>query len=294
LIIIEIAKESRRWPSNPVVTLNRTTSNPQIQIVLRPHANLSASSLKELLSYLKKVIVKGIPGILRCNLRQLPRPYLAEDESLRLIEHSKVFDQDIRGQEWVVDTSGSNLLEIMMVPGVDNYRTFTNDIHEIYELMGVEAARSAIIQEYHTVMTVSDKDAVGRRHLRLLADKMTHTGVMLSVARHGLKKGTAQPLSRATFEETMTQMVDASILGEVDKMNGVSPNIMFGQFIKAGTNSFGVMLDEEMVEGIQNTEQETPHLDLDRTYRQLQRKAMGIANRQEALQPLFINVEFAP
>jgi hypothetical protein len=88
---------------------------------------------------------------------------------------------------------------------------------------------------------------------------MTYQGFIVSVSIHGVKKTDSGPLARASFEETTTELTKAAVFHEEDNMNGVSSNIMFGQYLKAGTNDFTVILDEDMIfnNDIEESEEET-------------------------------------
>jgi len=150
----------------------------------------------------------------------------------------------IQKDEWVLDTNGSNLLDIMNYEGIDFSRTITNDIREIHAVLGIEAARDAIINELADVIT-SGGSYVNYRHIALLADTMTSRGFIMSVDRHGMKKSSKQTLAKCSFEETPDILYKAALFGDYDSMDGVSANIMMGQEIKIGTGSFDVLFDEE-------------------------------------------------
>ncbi|MEM4390024.1 MAG: DNA-directed RNA polymerase subunit A'' [Candidatus Micrarchaeia archaeon] len=136
--------------------------------------------------------------------------------------------------EWFIRTGGSNLLEVLRWPGVDPARVYTNDIKEIERVLGIEAARNAIVREVKQVLTMQGLD-VDTRHIMLLADAMTMDGEVKSVGRHGLSGEKASILARAAFEETIKHLVAASIKAEEDRLVGVTENIIIGQTIPVGT-----------------------------------------------------------
>ncbi len=141
----------------------------------------------------------------------------------------------LRGtDEYFVRTGGSNLEEVMKWPGVDSSRVYTNDIKEVERVLGIEAARNAIIQEVKMVLDTQGLD-VDLRHIMLLADAMTMDGSIKSVGRHGLSGQKAGILARAAFEETLKHLVAASIKSDEDKLVGVTENIIIGQTIPVGT-----------------------------------------------------------
>ena len=73
---------------------------------------------------------------------------------------------------------------------------------------------------------------------------MTSTGILLSINRQGINRGDSGPLAKCSFEDTTDQLIKSSLFGEIDKLLGVSSNIMMGQKIKAGTNNCELLFDE--------------------------------------------------
>lgn len=143
--------------------------------------------------------------------------------------------------EWVIHTEGSNLGDILAMEGIDKVRTTTNDIHEIETVLGIEAARQAIIDE--TQNTLENQGlSVDVRHIMLVADMMTSEGVVKSIGRHGISGEKSSVLARAAFEETGKHLLRASIRGEVDHLTGIIENIIIGQPIPLGTGSVGVKM----------------------------------------------------
>ena len=144
--------------------------------------------------------------------------------------------------EWVIHTEGSNLKEILDMDGIDHVRTTTNNIHEIGEVLGIEAARQSIIDEAQK--TLSEQGlSVDVRHIMLVADIMTSEGTVKSIGRHGISGEKSSVLARAAFEETGKHLLHASIRGEVDDLTGIIENIIIGQPIPLGTGSVGVKMD---------------------------------------------------
>ena len=144
--------------------------------------------------------------------------------------------------EWIIHTEGSNLKEILDMDGIDHVRTTTNNIHEIGEVLGIEAARRSIINEAQN--TLSEQGlSVDVRHIMLVADIMTSEGIVKSIGRHGISGEKSSVLARAAFEETGKHLLHASIRGEVDDLTGIIENIIIGQPIPLGTGSVGVKMD---------------------------------------------------
>lgn len=202
--------------------------------------------------------IKGVPGISKTSIR-IEKSDIRTDAGAIISQYDSEYSDatlsTVDSEEYVIDTVGSNLLEILNMPYVDATRTVSNNIYEIFDVYGVEGARQVIINEIMEVMEYAGA-SVGRRHVELLADIMTSRGILQSVDRFGVKKGETGPWARASFEETTPHMVQAAAFSEIDNMKGVSANVMFGQFPRVGTNSFTVGLDEAMISKLEAIKEE--------------------------------------
>lgn len=147
-------------------------------------------------------------------------------------------------KEWVLKTSGSNILDVMSDDAVDITRTITNDILEFYEVFGIEATRELIYRELYKVYAEKHPNP---RHIQMMADVMTYRGnKIMQIDRHGLNKNSEiGPIAKACFEEVMNIFTKAAVFAEKDNMKGVSANILAGQFCKSGTNAFDLLIDED-------------------------------------------------
>jgi DNA-directed RNA polymerase II subunit RPB1 len=146
-------------------------------------------------------------------------------------------------KEWLLDTVGSNIVDVMLHPDVDKFRTTSNDIHEMNSVFGIEAARQTLINEIHEVM--DEASEIDPRHVHLLADMMSNKGVLIPIDRNGMKLTEVGAFAKCSFEEADQQLYKASIFGETDKITGVSSNIILGQAPPVGTGTVDVSLDEE-------------------------------------------------
>ena len=145
-------------------------------------------------------------------------------------------------EEYTIHTEGSNLGAVLKIDGIDKIRTSTNDIFEIETVLGIEAARNAIINEISKTLGEQGL-SVDIRHIMLVSDMMTHQGVVNSIGRHGISGEKSSVLARAAFEETSKHLLNASIRGEVDHLTGVIENIIIGQPIPLGTGSVSVVME---------------------------------------------------
>ena len=191
---------------------------------------------------LDSVVLRGVRGINKVTLRKVTDTLVEDDGGYQ------------RTESWVLDTVGTNLLGILAVDYIDSKRTFTNDIQEVYRVLGIEAARQAIYNEIAEVVEF-DGTYINYHHLSLLCDRMTCNSKMVSIFRHGINNDNIGPIAKASFEETPEMFLRAARHGELDPMRGVSANVMCGQEGYFGTNSFQTLLDTdalaEMGEGAQ-------------------------------------------
>ncbi len=186
-------------------------------------------------SLLNNIVLRGVNGINNVIPRKLQNMTVLEDGKFQ------------RKDTWILDTTGTNLLDTLALDFIDSTRTYCNDIKEIFDVMGIEAARQAIYNELSEVMEFADV-YVNYHHLSLLCDRMTSTQGMVSIFRSGILNDDIGPISKSTFEVHTEVLLSAARHGEFDHMRGVSAAVMTGQFGYYGTNAFNVVLDmNEMV-----------------------------------------------
>uniref|UniRef100_A0A1I8J9U6 DNA-directed RNA polymerase n=1 Tax=Macrostomum lignano TaxID=282301 RepID=A0A1I8J9U6_9PLAT len=146
--------------------------------------------------------------------------------------------------DWILETDGTCLMKVLAERNVDPVRTVSNDIVEIFEVLGIEAVRKAIEREMNHVISF-DGSYVNYRHLALLCDIMTVKGHLMAITRHGINRQDTGALARCSFEETVDILMEAASSAEVDPVKGVSENIMLGQLARIGTGCFDLLLDHE-------------------------------------------------
>ncbi|XP_071838270.1 DNA-directed RNA polymerase II subunit RPB1-like isoform X1 [Apostichopus japonicus] len=147
-------------------------------------------------------------------------------------------------QEWILETDGTSMMKVISDPEVDPVRTFSNDICEIFQVLGIEAVRKSVETEMNHVISF-DGSYVNYRHLALLCDIMTAKGHLMAITRHGINRQDVGCLMRCSFEETVDILMEAAAHSEVDHVKGVSENIMLGKLASLGTGVFDLLLDAE-------------------------------------------------
>jgi len=177
---------------------------------------VTAKSVRRLANKVKEALVKGVKGIYRA--------VVIKDE-----------------KEFFIRAGGFNIVGTMGHPMVDAKRVYTNNIKEIEKVFGIEAARNAIIKEVNDVLEMQNL-YVDIRHIMLLADAMTFSGIVKSIGRHGLSGQKVGVLGRAAFEETVKHLVNASASAEEENLIGVTENIIVGQTVPVGTGKVKLIM----------------------------------------------------
>src|SRR3989339_62430 len=145
-----------------------------------------------------------------------------------------------RENEYIVLTSGTNLRDILELPEVDYTRTTSNDLYEIFEVLGIEATRQVIINEVYKVIEAQGLN-IDIRHIMLVADTMGATGVVKGITRYGVVSEKASVLARASFETPIKHLINAALEGEVDNLTSVVENVMINQPVPLGTGLPGLV-----------------------------------------------------
>jgi DNA-directed RNA polymerase subunit A" len=191
-------------------------------IIYAKSKNIQFSDLQKLKEEVSNIVVEGIEGVTAAIIRK-------EDDN------------------WIIQTVGSNLKEVLKFDEVDENKTISNDIYEIYDIFGIEAARNVIIKEAYKTMQEQGLN-VDIRYLLLLADVMTWSGEISSIGRYGIAGAKASVLARAAFEETIKHLIRASIRNEEDEFKGLFENVMVGQPAPVGTGMFELIFKGEEYE----------------------------------------------
>ncbi len=223
-----------RVVSCAILSTNENDPNPVIHIRFDLN-NYDLNKIIELQDYiLINFNLKGLENISSVDVIPQTQIEIKEDGEVSSSE------------QFILQTEGINMAGIRGIAGLDHIKTITNDMYSIYANFGIEAVRNAIINEIGELIT-----NVNYHHIALLVDVMTHSGTLISIDRHGINRQDTDPLSRASFEKTMEQFINAAAFNETDRLKSVSSRIIIGRMINGGTGYCQLMMDNEVLE---NTE----------------------------------------
>ena len=190
---------------------------------------------------LNNIVLRGVSGITNVLPRKVTNSVKKAD--------SKYTQSDV----WVLDTTGTNLLEVLSSDFIDVKKTFSNDIKEVFNVLGIEAARQVLYNELMEVMNFSGVD-INYHHASILCDRMTSNHNMVAIFRSGILNDDIGPISKSTFEVHTEVLLEASRHAEFDHMRGVSANVMMGQMGTYGTGAFNLVLDTDAYKNMESVD----------------------------------------
>eukprot|EP00301_Raphidiophrys_heterophryoidea_P007668 c12937_g1_i1.p1 GENE.c12937_g1_i1~~c12937_g1_i1.p1 ORF type:complete len:1809 (-),score=303.34 c12937_g1_i1:220-5646(-) len=189
-----------------------------------------------------EVTLRGIPEITKVSVGEGKETVLQADGKYKSISIFQLV------------TDGTALIDVLPRDGIDFKKTFSNSIVEVYQVLGIEAARNSLLNELRAVLEFYGL-YVNYRHLSVLVDVMTTNGHLMAITRHGINRQDSGPLRKCSFEETADILLEAAFFSELDNMTGIAENVMLGQMCRLGTGCFELLLDQAMLKYAVDTRQ---------------------------------------
>ena len=214
----------------------------RIQLILEKHSEEDDCDEEDLICVLKSLEKTILNEIILTGIKNIKGVSMYPEHNNH--EYDNIKHEYVKKTQWVINTDGTNLEDVLIHPDVNPLKTISNDIYEVYDCLGLEAARQILSKEISDVFTFAGS-YVNSRHVNLLVDIITNRGFLMSIDRHGINKSDRGPLAKCSFEETPDIIARAAIFGELDKVTSVSSNIMLGQEVPIGTGAVDIMFDEE-------------------------------------------------
>ena len=198
--------------------------------------SLTASSLpsaldkknESLYSYLEDIVQQKLEKLVVCGITGISGIYFTKEN-----------------EEWIIETDGSNYLEILSLPIVDPLKTTSNNIWDIYTVLGIEAAREYLIDEFINIM-----DGINRCQIILLVERMTFSGSIASISRYTMRKDEGSFLAKISFEESFDTLTKSAINGETEPTKGVSASIICAKRSQVGTGMMDLKIDIEKLPSV--------------------------------------------
>ena len=178
--------------------------------------------------YLEEVVQPIIEELPLCGIEGVENLYYMRDPA--------------NNDKWIIETDGCNFEQIMMLDNVDIARTYSDNAWDIYRILGIEAARQFLIDEFARIMA-----GINHSHITIMVERMTFGGTIASISRYTMRGDDAGPMSKASFEETVGNFIKAGAAGEIEQTNGVSASIICGKRINTGTGFCKMIPDMKMI-----------------------------------------------
>ena len=244
---IEVARNILQTKVTDLIEESTTDYNTEIKLVLSPN------KLRN-----RGCTVSEVEAALQSN-KKFKTETTGELISLKLVEESdaptviairnKVLNSTVKGvpeiarvtlvqkdDEWIIQTTGSNIAKVLEVEGIDKKNVRTNNVFEIAGTLGIEASRNALIDELNN--TLGDQGLeVDNRYIMLVADLMCSKGYMQQIGRHGIAGTKDSVLARAAFEITVPTIAHAALGGEIEQLKGITENVIVGSNIPIGSGT---------------------------------------------------------
>ncbi len=244
---IEVARNVLQTKVSALIVDNETDYSTQIKLILSQNRlkerGCSIAEVEAALSSNKKFKMETIGELITLTLVE------ESDTATAIAIRNKVLNTTVKGvpdiervtlvqkdDEWVIQTTGSNIAKVLEVKGIDRKSVMTNNVFEIAGTLGIEAARNALINELNS--TLDDQGLeVDNRYIMLVSDLMCSRGYMQQIGRHGIAGTKDSVLARAAFEITVPTIAHAALGGEVEQLKGITENVIVGSNIPIGSGT---------------------------------------------------------
>ena len=197
--------------------------------------------------YMEEVVMINLNNLILFGIPKINNFFFKKDDR----------NKDTKKEKWMIETDGSNFRKLLSHPLIDYKNIISNNMWDIYETLGIEAAREFLIEEFMYVVS-SDGTYINDRHIKLLVDTMTIAGTIWPISRYGMKREQTGPLAKASFEECLDNLLKAGANNEIETTQGVSASIICGKRSKIGTGMFGV---RDNIDAIENQKGDGDMLD---------------------------------
>lgn len=208
----------------------------EIEEVEEPKIDTSLSLIDDdnkMYFYVKDIVIPSIITLELSGIKNIKECYYSEDSK----------------GKWFVQTKGSNMQDLMNLHIIEHKSVVSNNMNEVFEILGIEATKQFITDEFFKIINVS------KRHLQILVSAMTFYGIISPVSRYGINK-MAGILTKISFEQPFDNLVSSACLGVVDQISGVSSSITIGKLARFGTGIIDVLEDKTKVPSEVNVDTE--------------------------------------
>jgi len=183
------------------------------------------------------------PGSIIFNITTYQKKILYQQWEKKLVrtpQRSLIIDASsiITANLHIAKKSKSNLRLITDHPLVDFRYTYSNDIHEICAIFGINAARARLIYALNSALN----GKVDLRQLNLAADAICNNKKLLGLTFDGASERLG-PWSKALFETPAESIVSGAVVSIKEPNEGVFASYTIGDTVKIGTGSVNIAMN---------------------------------------------------
>jgi len=180
-------------------------------------------------------IIRGIDNILSTSCStKIARTVIKPDDSIE------------KATETIIVTEGTNLKEIFQNMFINPYLSQSDSIIEIYEMLGIEAARNKIVIELMNMMPASDQ-----KHYYVYADLMSSTGKITSIDKSGIEAREKNNHLLAASNSHPCQLIEKFAIDSSEALcsTGLSNSLMVGRMPSTFASSYNkIVLNEHFIQ----------------------------------------------
>ena len=167
---------------------------------------------------------------------------LPTDDDVKRYITTKGVEMGIYDKQLYFEASGAisnSLQRLHSHPAIDTEFTITNTPHEIFEVLGVEAARSWIMRELYELVK-STGSTINPRHLQTVVDIMISSGALMPFNARGSVRQQLGAFSESSFDQALVAFKRSAAKGTVESVMPTSTSTLIGTPAPFGTGSFKV------------------------------------------------------
>ena len=149
-----------------------------------------------------------------------------------------------------LETFGTNLVRTLLVPGVNQQFTYSDDAQEMAVVFGVEASGEMYFNDFTQVL-----ESVIPIHAQLLQNFMYLPGRPTAVNRFGLAQQSKGAVSLASFERAQESIFEQAGFNPIEAMD-VNPSTMTGQLVPVGTGAVEIITPADIAENLERLQRQ--------------------------------------
>lgn len=202
-------------------------------------------NLDRMISFVDELLainIRGIEGIVTAQVKKRKITKIVNDKLEKV-------------EEYYISTVGSNIVgclayayetinnaNIKQYITIDPTRIQTDNISEVENIYGIEAARMKIVNELKNII-----DDLFVSYYLIYADEMTYTGEYTAIDKGGLTKRESNPLLGMAYEAPVVTLEKNINNRDLIPVTGISGPMLMGTVPKIGTMYNDLIVDPEFV-----------------------------------------------